>query len=61
MKLCIKCGRNEKNHLVLDHSYEYKPDNCQICLGAKGGMLGNENVIEGVVVCDYCTVLHSIV
>ena len=56
MKLCIKCGRNEKNHLVLDHDYEYRPDNCQTCLGTQGGMLGNENIINGVIVCDYCTV-----
>lgn len=58
MKYCIKCGNKETDHIVLDHDYEYKPDNCQVCLGAKGGMLGNENVIDGVVVCDFCTVLH---
>jgi hypothetical protein len=29
-------------------------DNCQVCRGARGGVLGNENVIAGVVVCDYC-------
>lgn len=56
MKLCIKCGRNEKNHLVLDHEYEYKPDNYQVCKGEKGWIRGNENIIEGVVICDYCTV-----
>lgn len=30
---------------------------CEFCLGAKGGVPGNENVIGGVVVCDYCHVL----
>ena len=30
-------------------------DNCQICHGERGGVKGNENVIAGVVVCDYCT------
>lgn len=30
------------------------PDGCEVCLGAKGGVLGNENVIGGVVACDYC-------
>jgi hypothetical protein len=30
-------------------------DNCRICGGYRGGLLGNENVIEGLVVCDYCT------
>lgn len=29
-------------------------DNCQVCMGAKGGTKGNENVIDGVVTCDYC-------
>lgn len=31
-------------------------DNCEICYGRKGGVRGNENVEEGVVVCDYCSV-----
>lgn len=30
-------------------------DNCRICGGYRGGLRGNENVIEGLVVCDYCT------
>jgi len=29
-------------------------DNCEVCKGEKGGMKGNENVIDGVVTCDYC-------
>jgi len=29
-------------------------DNCEVCLGAKGGVRGNENRIGGLVVCDYC-------
>lgn len=31
-------------------------DNCRRCNGAKGGVPGNENVINGVVLCDYCSV-----
>ncbi len=31
-------------------------DNCQICKGARGGVKGNENVIKGITVCDYCSV-----
>lgn len=34
-----------------------KRDACQFCLGAKGGVPGNENVFNGVVACDYCSVL----
>jgi|GEM_PF-5424251 len=33
---------------------ENDKDTCQICQGAKGGVPGNENVVDGVVVCDYC-------
>jgi ribA/ribD-fused uncharacterized protein len=29
-------------------------DNCQVCLGTRGGVRGNENVIDGVITCDYC-------
>lgn len=29
-------------------------DNCQVCEGSRGGTLGNENVVNGVVMCDYC-------
>jgi hypothetical protein len=29
-------------------------DRCAECKGAKGGAYGNENVIGGRLVCDYC-------
>lgn len=29
-------------------------DNCQICHGESGGELGNENLVNGVITCDYC-------
>ncbi len=32
------------------------PDNCEICKGANCGVRGNENIINGVVMCDYCHV-----
>lgn len=31
-------------------------DNCKVCKGAHGGVRGNENIICGVVICDYCSV-----
>lgn len=32
-------------------------DKCQCCLGEKGGVPGNENVLaDGTILCDYCTV-----
>lgn len=30
-------------------------DNCRVCGGYRGGVPGNENVIESLVVCDYCS------
>ena len=36
-------------------------DSCEICKGAKGGVPGNENIIDyqgrKIVVCDYCDYL----
>lgn len=32
------------------------PDGCQVCKGARGGAPGNENVVDGVVMCDWCSV-----
>lgn len=32
-------------------------DKCEFCRGTKGGVLGNENIIGGVIACDYCTAL----
>lgn len=37
----------------LDNKGDSK-DNCEICKGAKGGVPGNENIIDGKAVCDYC-------
>lgn len=30
------------------------PDNCEICKGQNGGVRGNENIVDGKRVCDYC-------
>lgn len=30
-------------------------DNCQVCLGLRGGVPGNENRWQGIAICDYCT------
>lgn len=29
-------------------------DGCQVCKGTCGGVKGNENIINGMVICDYC-------
>lgn len=30
-------------------------DACTVCHGANGGVPGNENIVNGVLMCDYCT------
>jgi hypothetical protein len=32
-----------------------KLDNCHMCFGSRGGVKGNENVVDGIVLCDYCS------
>lgn len=36
----------------------YPRDNCQICHGEKGGVPGNENIVDSTVMCDYCHSAH---
>lgn len=30
-------------------------DNCSRCHGTRGGVKGNENIVNGIVLCDYCS------
>jgi hypothetical protein len=49
---CIYCGA------VLDlEAGESDPprDACEVCKGRRGGVPGNENIVNGRVMCDYCT------
>lgn len=34
-------------------------DKCEVCMGILGGVLGNEQVIDGIIMCDYCSSLYS--
>ena len=34
-------------------------DDCEVCGGTSGGVKGNENIIDGVVMCDYCSAKHK--
>lgn len=48
----------EKSRLMEALNYELPekyPDNCEVCKGAKAGVRGNENIVDDVVMCDYCT------
>jgi hypothetical protein len=33
---------------------DHTKDDCQVCGGRRGGVPGNENVVDGKLVCDYC-------
>lgn len=46
-----------KNLVNTKEGWTWQPtkDDCEICKGASGGVKGNENIIEGQVVCDYCS------
>lgn len=50
---------DDEDGTVLAHGtlaeIEQVPDRCQTCHGKRGGMLGNENIINGAMMCDYCT------
>lgn len=39
--------------------YRKLPDHCEVCHGERGGVRGNENVVEScgerVIMCDYCS------
>lgn len=37
-----------------DHAAATMRDNCEVCGGERGGVRGNENVIDGRRVCDFC-------
>ena len=51
-KKCEKCGgRAGPAHTCLIQ----EKDDCQVCHGENGGVKGNENILDGVVMCDVCT------
>lgn len=31
------------------------PDRCEVCHGDRGGVRGNENLVNGTIMCDYCS------
>lgn len=47
------------DELLADWKGPQYPDNCQACFGKSGGVRGNENRIEGLVLCDNCSVKAS--
>jgi len=35
--------------------YFFGRDDCEVCNGDRGGIRGSENIVNGVVMCDYCS------
>jgi hypothetical protein len=46
----LHLGTSQLQHGVLQQPL----DNCVRCKGSKGGVRGNENIVDGEVLCDYC-------
>ena len=42
------------NFRKLERMIRPPKDGCQVCNGECGGVKGNENIIDGIVMCDYC-------
>lgn len=40
--------------IMADYENGVVRDKCEFCLGTKGGVPGNENIVNGKVMCDYC-------
>lgn len=36
-------------------TWQRSKDDCSVCKGEKGGVKGNENIIDGKLICDYCS------
>ena len=61
-KLCCGYGRHKFGVCVrcAGHGRIARPDmddydKCEKCRGLRGGVPGNENIIEGITLCDYCS------
>lgn len=54
--VCQIAGLRAANALLIDPVNKDAKDRdaCELCSGFRGGVPGNENVIDGVTVCDYC-------
>ena len=34
---------------------KWRKDKCENCHGSRGGVRGNENIVNGKILCDYCS------
>lgn len=52
---CPLCGESWKHSGTRGADAPPERDRCQLCNGWRGGVPGNENMVRGVIVCDYCS------
>jgi hypothetical protein len=52
----VEIWSSDTNELTKASVFKVERDDCEICLGERGGIKGNENIIDGQIVCDYCSV-----
>ena len=41
-------------NVLLEMLWGLLPDRCEVLLCKRKGVRGNENIVNGVVMCDYC-------
>jgi hypothetical protein len=46
-------------YLSREEAWRQLPDECKVCHGERGGIRGNENLVDGVITCDYCYHLRA--
>ncbi len=39
---------------LLERFWRVLPDNCEMPNCSRQGVRGNENIVDGIVMCDYC-------
>lgn len=49
----------DRTRTILFLGEEIFTDKCQICYGSNGGVPGNENIVDGKIMCDYCHAARS--
>jgi len=49
-----KCALANQAALPPSSGQSLERDDCQICCGSKGGVRGNENMVSGIICCDFC-------
>lgn len=42
-----------------DNTTPRRDKDCELCHGERGGVAGNNNIIDGIVMCDYCHVRYD--